>query len=29
LVQKYGKTITGDAYYFPIPSREVDLNSLL
>jgi hypothetical protein len=29
LVQKYGKTITGDAYYFPIPSREVDLNALL
>jgi len=29
LVTKYGKTITGDPYYFPIPTREVDLNALL
>jgi len=29
LVRQYGKTITGDAYYFPIPTREVDLNALL
>jgi hypothetical protein len=29
LVQRYGKTITGDPYYFPIPTREVDLNALL
>lgn len=29
LTQQYGKTITGDPYYFPIPTREVDLNALL
>ncbi|RZK87023.1 MAG: RagB/SusD family nutrient uptake outer membrane protein, partial [Hymenobacter sp.] len=29
LQQQYGKTITGDPYYFPIPTREVDLNALL
>lgn len=26
LVQQYGKTIQGDAYFFPIPTRETDLN---
>ncbi|MEB0260087.1 MULTISPECIES: RagB/SusD family nutrient uptake outer membrane protein [unclassified Mucilaginibacter] len=26
LVQKYGKTITGDGYFFPIPQSEVDRN---
>jgi len=26
LVQKYGKTITSGAYFFPVPQREIDTN---
>lgn len=29
LVQKYGKTISSGAYFFPIPQREVDTNPLM
>ena len=29
LVQKYGKTITSGAYFFPIPQRELDTNPLI
>ncbi|WP_129714902.1 RagB/SusD family nutrient uptake outer membrane protein [Pedobacter sp. SYP-B3415] len=29
LVQKYGKTITSGAYFFPIPQREIDTNPLI
>jgi hypothetical protein len=29
LVNKYGKTITSGAYFFPIPQREIDTNSLM
>ena len=29
LVQKYGKSITSGAYFFPIPQREIDTNPLM
>lgn len=29
LVQKYGKTITSGAYFFPVPQREIDTNPLM
>lgn len=29
LVEKYGKTITSGAYFFPIPQREIDTNPLM
>ncbi len=29
LVQKYGKSITSGAYFFPIPQRELDTNPLM
>jgi len=29
LVQKYGKTITSGAYFFPVPQRELDTNPLI
>lgn len=29
LVNKYGKTITSGAYFFPIPQREIDTNPLM
>lgn len=29
LVEKYGKSITSGAYFFPIPQREIDTNPLL
>ncbi|WP_423146090.1 RagB/SusD family nutrient uptake outer membrane protein [Rubrolithibacter danxiaensis] len=29
LVQKYGKTITSGAYFFPIPQQEIDTNPLI
>ncbi|MBE8712455.1 RagB/SusD family nutrient uptake outer membrane protein [Sphingobacterium hungaricum] len=29
LVQKYGKSITSGAYFFPIPQREIDSNPLM
>lgn len=29
LTQKYGKTITSGAYFFPVPQREIDTNPLI
>lgn len=29
LVNKYGKTITSGAYFFPVPQREIDTNPLM
>lgn len=29
LTQKYGKTITSGAYFFPVPQREIDTNPLM